>query len=184
MRALTIRTSRKSAPRRAVCLSACTTHACAGRYHLEQEDGFDHIIIVDGVPIIDESKKERLVTKIVKEFAKKGAPIKADDIFMPWEEAKDKSKGCAKPRSLLIFQNALTPAACRYMFIEFRNPDDAHFAQQAMDHFAFDKKHTFHINKFSDVDYFAELDETYEEPEPEEYRARVGSQVRTVRERR
>jgi hypothetical protein len=61
----------------------------------------------------------------------------------------------------------------RYAFIEFKNADDAHFAMQAMDHFAFDKRHTFLINKFTDVEYYADMDETYEDPDREEYQAKV-----------
>jgi translation initiation factor 3 subunit B len=64
------------------------------RYQVEADDSFDNIIVVDGVPVIDKSKYERLTAKIVKEFGKKGSPIKAEDIFMPWDEATGKSKGC------------------------------------------------------------------------------------------
>jgi translation initiation factor 3 subunit B len=59
------------------------------------------------------------------------------------------------------------------MFVEFRNADDAMFALQAMNNFPFDTKHTFKINKFTDIESFADMDETYEEPEPEEYQPRV-----------
>jgi translation initiation factor 3 subunit B len=48
---------------------------------------------VDGVPVIDESKRERLVARMAKEFGRKGAPIKPDNIFLPWDDAKGKSKG-------------------------------------------------------------------------------------------
>jgi translation initiation factor 3 subunit B len=63
---------------------------------------------VDGIPIVDRSKYDRLVTKIVKEFGKRGSPIKAEDIFMPFDEVSGKSKGCVLDihlRALLISEH-------------------------------------------------------------------------------
>ena len=57
------------------------------------EEGFDNVLVVDGIPIIDQSKYDRLISKITKEFSKKGAPINADRITMPWTENKERSKG-------------------------------------------------------------------------------------------
>jgi hypothetical protein len=51
------------------------------------------VLVVDGVPIIDKSKMEKLLAKIAKEISRKGAPIKPDEIFMPWDDATGKSKG-------------------------------------------------------------------------------------------
>jgi len=56
------------------------------RYKIRLEEGFDHILVVDGVPVIDKSRLERLLSKIAKEFTRKGAAIKVDDISMPWNE--------------------------------------------------------------------------------------------------
>ena len=61
----------------------------------------------------------------------------------------------------------------RYVFIDFRTVDEASFALAAMDGFPFDARHTFRVNRFTDIERFANLDETYVEPEPEEYKARV-----------
>lgn len=63
------------------------------RYKVELEEGFDNILVVDGVPVIDKSKLEKLLTKVCKEFSKKGAHIKPDDIFVPWDDSTGKSKG-------------------------------------------------------------------------------------------
>jgi translation initiation factor 3 subunit B len=68
----------------------------------------------------------------------------------------------------------------RYIFVEFSNPDDASFAMHAMNKFPFDTKHTFQINKFTDIESYAEMDETYVEPEVEEYQDRVGIHSATV----
>ena len=64
------------------------------RYQVQYDDGFDTILVVDGVPVIDKSKLEKLLARIAKEFAKKGAPIKPDEISVPWDDATGKSRGC------------------------------------------------------------------------------------------
>ena len=51
--------------------------------------------MVDGVPLIDKSKLDRLLTKIAKEFSRKGISVKVEDVFIPWDEKTGKSKGCA-----------------------------------------------------------------------------------------
>jgi translation initiation factor 3 subunit B len=63
------------------------------RYHVQYDDSFDKTLVVDGVPVINRSKLERLLTKVTKEFSRKGVSIKPDDIFMPWNNASSKSKG-------------------------------------------------------------------------------------------
>ena len=132
----------------------------------------DNIVVVDGAPVIDASKKERLVTKICKDFGKKGVHVKADNIFMPWDDKAGKSKGCVSlphsPRPILI--------DCRYIFIEFRNAEEAAMAIAILNNHAFDSKHTFKLNLFTDIERFANLDETYVEPKTEEYQPRVRAQ--------
>jgi translation initiation factor 3 subunit B len=63
------------------------------RYKVSLEEGFDHILVVDGVPVIDKSKLEKLLAKISKEFTRKGAAIKPDDISVPWNDNTGKSHG-------------------------------------------------------------------------------------------
>ncbi|KAH8994627.1 translation initiation factor eIF-3b [Lactarius akahatsu] len=87
------------------------------------EEGFDHILVVDGVPVIDKSKLEKLLAKIAKEFTRKGAAIKPDDVSVPWNEKTGKSNG--------------------YAFIEFRNTDAATYALNELNGHPFDAKHTF-----------------------------------------
>ncbi|CAK5280263.1 unnamed protein product [Mycena citricolor] len=119
------------------------------KYKVNYNDSLDNMVVVDGVPIIDRSKLDKLVAKISKEFSKKGVPIKVDDIFMPWEEGKDKSQG--------------------FLFLEFKTADDASLAIAAMNNHPFDSKHTFKVNRFTDIEHFQDFDETYVEPEEEEY---------------
>lgn len=66
----------------------------AHRYRVQYDEGLDNLVVVDGVPVIDRSKLEKLLAKISKEFSRKGAPLKADNMFVPWDENTGKSKGC------------------------------------------------------------------------------------------
>lgn len=68
------------------------------RYRVEYDDGLDNILVVDGVPVIDASKRDKLLARIAKDFGRKGAPVKVEDMFVPWDDAKGKSKGCAFDR--------------------------------------------------------------------------------------
>ncbi len=53
------------------------------------------------------------------------------------------------------------------MFVEFRNVDDANLALAAMHNHPFDAKHQFKVNKFTDIERYEKMDETYVEPETE-----------------
>ncbi|KAH7931103.1 translation initiation factor eIF-3b [Leucogyrophana mollusca] len=119
------------------------------KYRVDFDDGFDSVIVVDDVPIIDQSKLDRLLQKIAKDFSRKGAPIKPEDIFVPWDDAADKSKG--------------------YVFIDLRTPDAAAFAVAAMHGHQFDSRRQFKVNRFMDIEHYANMDETYIEPQTEEY---------------
>jgi translation initiation factor 3 subunit B len=61
---------------------------------VEAREGLDSCIVVDGIPIIDEPKRERLLTKLGKEFTKRGCPYPPQNTHMPWDDATGKSKGC------------------------------------------------------------------------------------------
>ncbi|KAI0737736.1 translation initiation factor eIF-3b [Daedaleopsis nitida] len=119
------------------------------KYQIEHDEGLDNILIVDGVPVIDKSKLEKLLQKISKDFSRKGCPIKPENMTVPWNDSNGKSKG--------------------FLFMEFKNADDASRALTMMNGHPFDAKHVFFINRFTDFERYLKLDETYVEPEPEEY---------------
>jgi len=81
-----------------------SAHLFPLRYRVEFDDGFDNVIVVDGVPIIDKSKLDKLLAKISKEFSRRGAVIKPDDIFVPWDDHSGKTKGyaCLSPPARLL----------------------------------------------------------------------------------
>ncbi len=64
-----------------------------GRYEVHFDDSLDNTVVVDGIPVIDKSKLEKLLSKIAKEFNKKGTSIKVDDIFVPWDDTRGRAKG-------------------------------------------------------------------------------------------
>lgn len=60
-----------------------------------------------------------------------------------------------------------------YVVVELESPDAALQAIRTMDGYAFDKKHRFAVNRFSDIERLASMDETYVEPPEEPYKQRV-----------
>ncbi|PSR92210.1 hypothetical protein PHLCEN_2v4740 [Hermanssonia centrifuga] len=120
------------------------------KYKVQYDEGLDNILVVDGVPIIDKSKLDKLLARISKEFARKGAPVKTEDMFVPWNDSTGKSNG--------------------YIFVEFKNAEDAAYAMATMHGHPFDAKHTLFVNRFTDVEKFANLDENWTEPEAEPYK--------------
>ena len=65
------------------------------RYQVVADESFDNIVVVDGVPVIDSSRCEKLLTKISREFGKRGSTISPNNITVPWDDSTGKSKGCA-----------------------------------------------------------------------------------------
>lgn len=140
------------------------------RYKVVADESFDNVVILDGVPIIDNSRLEKLLTKISKEFTKRGSTISSNDITVPWDDAAGKSKGCA---NIFASEVYFHPQFTRYVFMEFKTREDAEYAINAMNNVPFDSKHTFRLNHFLDVEKYAEMDPTYVEPELEVYKPGV-----------
>jgi translation initiation factor 3 subunit B len=57
--------------------------------------------------------------------------------------------------------------------MELASAEDAALAIRMMDGYPFDKRHKFAVNRFTDIEKLANLDEEYKEPEEEEYHDRV-----------
>jgi hypothetical protein len=61
---------------------------------------------------------------------------------------------------------------CQYysfIFIEFHSVDEANLALASLHNHPFDAKHIFKLNRFTDIEKYAGLDEAYVEPEAEEF---------------
>ncbi|KAG9076333.1 Translation initiation factor 3 subunit b, partial [Ceratobasidium sp. UAMH 11750] len=63
------------------------------KYAVVSDEGFDNVLVIDGVPVIDSSREGRLFSKIQKDFGRKGAPVKEGGLHMPYDESTGKSKG-------------------------------------------------------------------------------------------
>jgi translation initiation factor 3 subunit B len=59
-------------------------------YPLPTDEGFDSIVVVDNVPVVDQSKEEKLITVLRKLITKAAGPIKENGLFMPTESKGDK----------------------------------------------------------------------------------------------
>lgn len=72
-----------------------------------------------------------------------------------------------------------------FMFVTLNNPAEAQAFQRAMHDLKFDKRHTFRVVPFTDIDKYEDLEETYKEPPTEEWKPRVrcvGARVVALRE--
>lgn len=57
--------------------------------------------------------------------------------------------------------------------MEFKTSEEASLAMTTMQGFQFDARHTFIINRFSDIERYANMEPTYVEPKHSEYTPRA-----------
>ncbi|KAJ7703828.1 translation initiation factor eIF-3b [Mycena metata] len=119
------------------------------KYDIELDWSTDNVIVVDGVPIIDKAKEEKLVARLVKIFARRGVKTAARDVSVIWDETTGKSKGFA--------------------FVELPNAEIAFSAVAILHNLQLDTKHQLQVNHFEDIVKFSNLDTTFVEPETEEF---------------
>ncbi|KAL9938441.1 hypothetical protein V8E36_003064 [Tilletia maclaganii] len=128
------------------------------KYAVKFDEGLDDVIVLDNVPVITKAKEAKLFSAIQKRFASHaGLSIDVSSIHMPYD---DDAAG----------QDDEEAESKGYAFIEMRSADDAATAIRAMNGFAFDKRHTFAVNRFTDVERLAVLDENWTEPEVAEFK--------------
>ncbi|KAG0145988.1 hypothetical protein CROQUDRAFT_657918 [Cronartium quercuum f. sp. fusiforme G11] len=121
------------------------------RFRPRFQETFDNLIVVHGAPIVDQSKRDRLVKAIVATFGKKGIKISDSKIEMPFDE-DNMSKG--------------------YLFIELDNPQDADRAVRNLHDYPFDKKHRFTVIRFTEVERYSHVPDTFIAPVLEGYKPR------------
>ncbi|KAI8052584.1 eukaryotic translation initiation factor eIF2A-domain-containing protein [Gilbertella persicaria] len=118
------------------------------KHRITTENDFDTIVVVDGAPIVDEAKEEKLLAVLNKLFTKGAGDIKENGIWMPMtpnEEGKKTSSG--------------------YLFIDFKSAESAHAAVKNLDGHKLSKTVTLSVNKFTDVEKYSDMSEEYVEPE-------------------
>ena len=62
------------------------------QFEVQLEEGLDAFVVVDGLPIVTEANKPKLIKFLTKRLNEVGK-AKADQIFMPIDEATGSSQG-------------------------------------------------------------------------------------------
>ncbi|TYJ52427.1 eukaryotic translation initiation factor 3 subunit B [Cryptococcus floricola] len=106
------------------------------QYAVSTQKGFETVLVVDGIPVVDDSKRERLMDRLISTFKKAGAEIGADNVNMPWDKVAGTNKG--------------------FLFLTYPDAHEAAIAFSALDGLSFGK-HILSVNHFSDIEKFAHL---------------------------
>jgi translation initiation factor 3 subunit B len=122
------------------------------KYATSPDDGLEAFVIVDGCPIIPESKVAAL-SKVLKKLFNSVGTVKEDGFFMPVEGGKTKG----------------------FAFIEYQSPQEAAAAVSTYHNKKLDQKHTLLVNKLGDVERFGfkgNVSQDYVEPSIDEFKPR------------
>ncbi|KZF26837.1 eukaryotic translation initiation factor 3 subunit B [Xylona heveae TC161] len=115
------------------------------QYEVRLEEGLDAFIVIDGLPVVPEESKSKLIKFLLRKLNTVGK-TREDAIFMPLNDQK-KSEGFA--------------------FVEYETPEQAIAAARALHGVPLDKKHTMLVNKLTDIDRYGRegrVDEEYKPP--------------------
>ncbi|KAL9076779.1 MAG: hypothetical protein Q9161_000764 [Pseudevernia consocians] len=120
------------------------------QYDVRLEQGLDAFVVVDGLPVVPEDSKPKLVKFLVKQLNKAGK-VKEDGFFMPVND-KGMTEG--------------------YAFVEYQTPQQAIAATKQLNGTAIDRRHTFAINKITDVERYGRegrIDDEYQPPKIDDF---------------
>ncbi|KAI1908663.1 Translation initiation factor 3 subunit b [Ophidiomyces ophidiicola] len=120
------------------------------QYEVRLEEGLDAFVVIDGLPIVPEDNKSRLIKFLLKKLNTVGR-TREDSIFMPLNE-KGMSEGFA--------------------FVEYDTPEQAIAATKHLHGTPLDKKHTLAVNKLTDIDRYGRegrIEEEYNPPKIEPF---------------
>ncbi|EER29822.1 hypothetical protein CPC735_011400 [Coccidioides posadasii C735 delta SOWgp] len=120
------------------------------QYEVRLEEGLDAFVVIDGLPIVPEESKPKLIKFLLKKLNTVGR-TREDAIFMPLNE-KGMSEGFA--------------------FVEYDTPEQAIAATKHLHGTPLDKKHTLAVNKLTDIDRYGRegrVDEEYTPPKIEPF---------------
>lgn len=106
------------------------------RFAVDSQKGFENVLVLDNVPIVDEGKREKLIVRLRQLFSKAGAGIDEDRMNMPWDDEAKTSKG--------------------FIFLSYPTPQEAENALQALNGASFGKN-TLYVNRFGDIERYANL---------------------------
>ncbi|CAF9908583.1 MAG: Translation initiation factor 3 subunit b [Alectoria fallacina] len=120
------------------------------QYDVRLEQGLDAFVVVDGLPVVPEDSKPKLVKFLVKQLNKAGK-VKEDGFFMP------------------VNNKGMTEG---YAFVEYQTPQQAIAATKQIHGTAIDRRHTFAINKITDVERYGRegrIDDEYQPPKIDDF---------------
>lgn len=123
------------------------------KYATSPDDGLETFVVVDGCPVIPQSKIGAL-TKVLRKLFSNVGTIKEDGFFMPVDDS-GKTKGFA--------------------FVEYETPQEAQAAVATYHNKKLDQKHTLLVNKLGDVERFGfkgKVSQEYAEPHIDEFKPR------------
>jgi len=109
-------------------------------------------IIVDNVPEVGADKLGKLTQMLVKMFSKVSPALTDADLFMPFNATSDLTLGCC--------------------FIKFSNGKEAELAVTTFQGFAIDKKHSFKVNMYSDLEKYKNISAEYIPAQPTAFKPR------------
>ena len=125
------------------------------RYDVRMEEGLDTFVVIDGLPVVNEEQKPKLVKFLMKRLNSVGRIKDGEDsVFMPMNE-KGSSEGFA--------------------FVEYQTPEQAVAATKQLHLTALDKKHTLQVNKLTDIEKYGRegrIDDEYVAPQIEPFQDR------------
>ncbi|CAG9463948.1 unnamed protein product [Pedinophyceae sp. YPF-701] len=113
------------------------------------DTGFGNVLVVDNIPVVNEEKSGKLKAVLTKIFSAAGKLLE-NGLVMPMG-ANGMSHG--------------------YCFVEYENPEMATMAQRQLNGYSLDKKHTFAVNFFNDLDRYKRVPDEYQVPRGQEYKA-------------
>ncbi|KAL7421607.1 Translation initiation factor 3 subunit b [Cryptotrichosporon argae] len=106
------------------------------QYAVDTQSGFENVLVLDNVPIVDESKRARLIERLRQAFAKAGAAIDEERVSMPWDDAAGTNKG--------------------FLFLTYPDGPQAEHALRTLNGTSFGKN-VLHVNRFGDIERYANL---------------------------
>ncbi|KAF1950666.1 eukaryotic translation initiation factor-like protein 3 subunit B [Byssothecium circinans] len=115
------------------------------QYQVRLDEGLDSFVVVDGLPVVPEESKSKLVKFILRKLNTVGK-VKEDGVHMPVGD-DGKTEG--------------------YAFVEYNAPSEAIAATKQLNLTALDKKHTMLVNKLTDIDRYGRegrIEEEYTPP--------------------
>jgi len=120
------------------------------QFETHMEEGLDTFIVIDGLPVVPEESKEKLIKFLLRSLTKVGK-TKEDSVYMPLGD-NGKTEGFA--------------------FVEYETPAQAAAAVKALHGTPLDKRHTMAVNKLTDIERYGRegrIDEDYKPPEIPEF---------------